>query len=66
MKNMSCVYSKMPTAQLRGLKSKKYIRYERIERDMSYLAMQEKRTLKKQIMWIDAVLASRALQLELL
>jgi len=66
MKNMSSVYLKLSSAQLRSLKSRKYIRYERLERDMSYLAMQEKRTLKTQIMWIDAVLASRNLQMELL
>lgn len=64
-KDMSAVYYKMRTADLRELKSKKYIRYEKLERDMGYLAMQEKRKLVQQIRWIDAVLAARGLQLKL-
>lgn len=66
MKNMSTVYFALPTKDLRALKSKKYVRWEKLERDMSYLAMQEKRKLRQQIMWIDAVLASRNLQENLL
>lgn len=62
MRDMSAFYYKMKTDSLRALKSKKYVRYEKLERDMSYLAMQEKRMIKQQIMWIDAVLAARNLQ----
>jgi len=65
MKDMSKVYFTMPTGDLRKLKSKKYVRYEKLERDMGYLAMQEKRKLRQQITWIDAVLASRGLQQKL-
>jgi len=65
MKDMSAVYYGMPTEKLRNLKSSKYVRYEKLERDMSYLAMQEKRKLRQQIMWIDAVLAARGLQIKL-
>jgi len=65
MKDMSKIYFTTPTRQLRELKSKKYVRYEKLERDMSYLAMQEKRKLRQQIMWIDAVLAARGLQQKL-
>jgi len=65
VKDMSNVYYNLPTDQLRALKSTKYVRYEKIERDMSYLAMQEKRKLRQQIMWIDAVLAARNLQMGL-
>jgi len=63
MKDMSAVYFKMDTMRLRELKSKKYVRWEKLSNDMSYLAMQEKKVLRQQIVWIDAVLASRKLQI---
>jgi len=59
------VYFHRSAADLRRLKSEKYVRYEKIEHDMGYFAMQEKRKLRQQIMWIDAVLASRNLQIGL-
>jgi len=65
MEGVRNVYFNRSTADLRRLKSEKYVRYERIEHDMGYFAMQEKRKLRQQIMWIDAVLASRGLQLGL-
>jgi len=65
MKDMSSIYFKLPTSDLRALKSKKYVRWEKLERDMGYLAMQEKKKLQQQIRWIDAVLASRGLQMPL-
>jgi len=65
VKDMSAVYYKKPTPELRALKSSKYVRLEKLERDMSYLGMQEKRKLRAQIRWIDAVLASRGLQIKL-
>jgi len=65
MDNVRNVYYHRTTEDLRRLKSEKYVRYEKLENEMGYFAMQEKRKLRQQIMWIDAVLASRGLQQKL-
>lgn len=64
---MSEYYLKQSTHKLLRLRSQKQVRKDKLmSHHMGYFDLQEVRTLAAQIMWIDAVLASRALQLKLL
>jgi len=67
MKDMSDWYFKQPTTKLQALRSHKIVRKDKLmSHHMGYFDLQEVRTLTAQIRWIDAVLASRAAQPELL
>jgi len=67
MKDMVSVYVGMSSKQLKGLRSKKFLRIQKLEgKPVGYFNIQELRTLRQQLAWIDAVLESRELQLELL
>ena len=64
---MSAVYLKIETNRLMKLRSKKHVRLQKIEgyRGVSLFMQKEKATLRQQIRWIDAVIASRHYQLPL-
>jgi len=63
MKDMHNYYYNMTTEELRVLRSKKHIRINRLRVERKgYFSQQELRKLTTQIMWIDAVLESRAAQ----
>jgi len=67
MKDMVSIYVGMTTKQLATLRSKKWLRLTKIEHQpIGYFNLIEARTLRQQIIWIDAVLESREAQLELL
>jgi len=67
MKDMVSVYVGMSSKQLKTLRSKKYLRIQKLEgQPIGYFNIQELRTLRQQLQWIDAVIESRDLQLELL
>jgi len=67
MKDMVSVYVGMPTKKLKTLRSKKYNRVQFLEHQpLGYFNIQELRKLNQQIIWIDAVLESRDLQIQLL
>lgn len=65
-KDMSFVYSLMPTDGLKELKSKKVLRGMKISKDGSWLAIKERATLREQIKWINAELSCREEQMKLL
>jgi len=66
MKDMSEYYLKQSTHNLLRLKSQKQVRKDKLmSTHMGYFDLQEVRTLVQQIKWIDAVLASRADQMQL-
>jgi len=65
-RNMSLVYSLMPTDGLRKLRSQKFVRRQKIDRDFGWYANQEKRKLDSQMKQIDAELACREPQIPLL
>jgi len=67
MKYMGTYYNKLSEQKLRTLKSQKYNRLQRLERDAGgYFHAKEVAQLKAQIGWIEAVLASRAAQMSYL
>jgi len=64
MKDMVSVYVGMSTKQLKELRSKKFLRRQKLEHmPLGYFSIQEVRKLNQQIIWIDAVLESRDLQI---
>lgn len=61
---MTNAYYNMATKQLKTLRSKKYNRITRLEHlPMGYFNIQEVRVLRQQLIWIDAVLEQRELQM---
>jgi len=66
MKDMSAVYFEMPTKQLLKLRSQKWREKERLEnKNRGWLENRDLRVLKRQILWINAVLESRGCQMPL-
>lgn len=66
MRDMTSFYQFQSTHNLNVLRSKKYNRLTKLQREPStYLNMQERKTLNQQILWIDAELACRAGQMKL-
>jgi len=67
METVRNVYYGMATARLREIRSKKQVRVKTLESlPRTYWTQQELRKLRQQIIWIDAVIAARTNQLELL
>ncbi len=66
MRDMTSFYQYQTTQQLNVLRSKKFNRLTKLQREpATYLNMQERKTLNQQILWIDAELACRNGQLAL-
>jgi len=67
MKDMSAVYFNMPTKRLQTLRSQKKVRLDKTYEfsGLSWFTSKERAQLTIQIGWIDAVLASRKLQMKL-
>lgn len=61
-KSMARTYRWIDTASLQTLRSKKFVRLQRIEKQWGYLAEKEARTLRHHIREIDVELASREAQ----
>lgn len=67
MKYMGSYYATRTSRDLAVLRSQKYNRLMRINKEFpSYFVMQERRKLATQINWIDAELQCRTEQIELL
>jgi len=65
-RDMSNTYRHMSIFDLQELKSRKLVRYRRIEHSYSYHDKQEKRRIEFNIKQIDAEIACKTDQLELL
>jgi len=66
MRDMTSVYLKMETLDLNKLRSRKFVRLHELDgQRLTYGSAREIVKLSKQIVWIDAVLASRKLQTKL-
>lgn len=66
-RDMVSVYVGMSSKKLKTLRSKKYNRLTKLEHQpIGYFNLQEVRMLRQQLIWIDAVIESRDLQMELL
>lgn len=64
MRDMTGFYASISIKELNVLRSKKYNRLTKRQREpATYLNMQERKTLSAQIQWIDAELQCRADQM---
>ncbi len=66
MRDMTSFYQYQTTHDLNVMRSKKFNRLTKLQREVAtYLNLQERKKLNQQILWIDAELACRNGQLAL-
>lgn len=65
-KDMSYLYQTMTTKHLREMRSKKYVRLQKLVNDYSWFANREKESLRSTMKQIDSELAYRDCRVELL